>query len=102
MPTYLFAFHGGASAEDEEDSVRLITVWAKWITELGEALKDPGNPARESRTVHADGSVTTESGPNPVTGYTIIEAADFDEAIVLTADCPIFNAGGSIEILEME
>ena len=102
MATFLFAFHGGASAQDEEDSARLIAAWADWMTGLGTALQDPGNPARESRTVHADGSIIDGGGPNPVTGYTIVDAPDFDEAIALTAGCPIFDAGGSIEILEME
>lgn len=102
MAAFLLAFHGGASARDKEDSARLIAAWAKWMTGLGAALRDPGGPARESRTVHADGSVTEGGGPNPVTGYTMVDALDFDEAIALTAGCPIFDADGSIEILEME
>ena len=61
-----------------------------------------GSPAQESRTVLADGSVSDGGGVNPVTGYTIVDALDFDEAIALTAGCPIFDADGSIEILEME
>ena len=102
MAQFVFAGQGGASAHDEEDSARLVDAWANWMGGLGITLRDPGSPARASRTVHADGLVTDGGGVNPVTGYTIVEAADFEEAISLTSGCPIFDVGGSIEILEME
>lgn len=102
MARFVFAFHGGASAQDEADSARLVVAWTTWMAGLGTSLTDAGSPAMESRTVHADASVTDGGGPNPVTGYTIVDAHDFDEAVALTAGCPIFDAGGSIEILEME
>ena len=102
VATYLLAFHGGASAQHEEDSARLVAAWADWMGRLGPALRDPGGPARESRTVHADGSVTDGGGPNPVTGYITVDALDLDAAIALTVGCPIFHAHGSVEILEME
>ena len=68
---------------------------------LDPALEDPGAPANFSKTVDADGSVTEGGGTNPVTGYTIVETDSFDNVVGLTSGCPIFDADGSIEILEM-
>jgi hypothetical protein len=101
MPSYVYVFHGGASPNTKEESERLMAAWGSWMQRVGSALIDPGAPANSSKTVHANGSATEGGGVNPVTGYTIVEAVTFDDAVSLTAGCPIFDAGGSIEILEM-
>ncbi len=101
MTKYVLAFHGGASPRSPEEAQGLVAKWASWMEGLGPALQDPGAPANSSKTVHADGSVTEGGGVNPVTGYTMIEADNYDHAVTLVDGCPIFDADGSIEILEM-
>jgi hypothetical protein len=45
--------------------------------------------------------VTDGGGANPVTGYSIIEANDLDDAVRLSKGCPILISGGSIEVSEL-
>ncbi len=100
MPKFVLIFHGGASPGNIEESEALVAAWAEWMQGVGPSLIDPGNPAGETKTVHADGSIADDAGPNPATGYTIVEADTMADAVALTEGNPIFNAGGSIEIFE--
>ena len=47
-----------------------------------------------------DRSVANNGGANPVSGYSLIEAADIDDAVAKAKGCPILRAGGSIELAE--
>lgn len=73
-------------------------VQAGWMVEPGDGLKPGG------RVVGKDGAIT--DGPfveskELVGGFSIVEANDFDAAAKLTDGCPIFAAGGSVEVREM-
>jgi len=48
----------------------------------------------------ADGSVANDGGANPVSGYSLIEAANLGEAHGKARGCPLLANGGSIEIAE--
>ncbi|HEX9642970.1 MAG TPA: hypothetical protein VGC11_03080 [Acidimicrobiia bacterium] len=100
MAKYVLAFHGGGMAETEEEQARVMAAWGTWMEGLGSALTDPGNPTSQSKTIHADGSVTIGGGANPVTGYTLLAAETLDAAVSLAKGCPIFESGGSVEVIE--
>ncbi|MEE8331869.1 MAG: hypothetical protein V3R84_08860 [Acidimicrobiia bacterium] len=102
MPKFLLAFHGGGDPpETQEASAKLIAAWGSWLQGLGDSLIDPGNPSVAAKTVTSDG-VAEGGGPNPVSGYSLLRAADVHAAISATAGCPIFDAGGHIEIVQLE
>jgi hypothetical protein len=67
---------------------------------MGAAVIDGGNPVGESSTVNPDGSVSNNGGANPASGYSLIEAADLDDALAKAKGCPILVGGGSIEVAE--
>ena len=100
MPKFLLAYHGGGMAETEEEQTAVMAAWGAWMEGLGPALEDPGNPAGATRTIESDGSVSDGGGANPVTGYSIIAAESLDDAVSLSKDNPIFESGGSIEVIE--
>ena len=100
MAKYVLAFHGGGMAETEEDQAKVMAAWGAWMEGLGDALVDPGNPAGASKTISNDGSVSDGGGANPVTGYTLIQADSLDDAVTLAKGNPIFDSGGSIEVVE--
>lgn len=100
MAKYVLAFHGGGMPETEEEQAAVMAAWGAWMEGLGSALVDPGNATGQSKTIHADGSVTIGGGANPVTGYTLLETGSLDEAVSLAKDNPILQSGGSIEVLE--
>ena len=99
MPKYLFVYHGGEPPKSADEAKTVMAKWNSWLDGLGEAAVDRGNPAGPSKTVYAD-KVADTGGANPASGYSLIEAADMDNAIAKSKGCPIFEAGGTIEIAE--
>ena len=64
------------------------------------AALDGGNPVGDSSTVKSDGSVASDGGANPASGYSLIEASSLDDALGKAKGCPILLAGGSVEVAE--
>lgn len=100
MPKFMFIYHGGSAPESPEEGEKVMAAWDAWMSGMGDALLDGGNPAGASMTLTASG-VTEGGGSNPVSGYTLVQAASMQDAIELGRGCPILNdAQGSIEIAE--
>ena len=113
MPKFMFVYRQGPEARERmaeaspEEMQKVMEAWMSWIqvgiesgwmVDGGDALKPDG------RVVRADGSVT--DGPfaeskELVGGYSMVETSDLSAAEQLTADCPIFAAGGSVEVREL-
>lgn len=100
MSKYLFVYHGGSNPDTEEETKNVMDAWGAWLGSMGAAVIDGGNPVGQSSTVHSDGSVTGDGGANPASGYSLIEASDLDDAVRKARECPILDAGGSIELAE--
>lgn len=100
MPKYLFAYHGGSIPKTAADNPQLMSAWLDWMDELGEALEGNINPMIASKTLHPDGAVKDDGGPNPVVGLSFVTADDMEAAIRIAKACPHIAAGGSIEIAQ--
>ena len=101
MADYLFTYHGGGVPETEEEGEKVMAAWGAWMGELGEALVDQGNPVGPSASVATDGTTAPFHGPDTVTGYSIVTAADLDAATALAMGCPIRDDGGWVEVGEI-
>ncbi len=100
MPKFMFIYHGGGRPETKEEGERVMAAWGAWMEGIGENLIDGGNPAGMSKTVTASG-VEDNGGSNPVSGYTLVNAADMDAACEMAKGCPILEGGaGTIEVAE--
>lgn len=57
---------------------------------LGAAVVDPGYPVAFEKTIAEDGGVREGGGADPVSSYTILEAATIDDAVgaVAAPPCP--------------
>lgn len=99
MAKFLYTFHGGKRPESREEGERAMAEWSAWMGGLGAALTDPGGPSGPSKTVTIKG-VVNNGGPNPVSGYSIVEAASMDEAAAMAQGCPILESG-TVEITEI-
>jgi hypothetical protein len=83
--------------------------WAAWFKDLSEKghLKDPGHPlAAAGKTVSGREKRVTD-GPfaeskDVVGGYIVVEAADLNHAAELARGCPILEAGGTVEVRQIE
>jgi hypothetical protein len=100
MAKYVFIYHGGKRPSTPAEATKTHDAWGKWFGSMGAAVIDGGNPVGKSSTVRADGSVANDGGPNPVSGYSLIEAATLADAHTKARGCPLLAAGGSIEIAE--
>ncbi len=98
MPKFILAYHGGGMPETPEDGEKEMAKWQSWLGGMGGACADMGNPVGMSKTVTA-GGVEDNGGSNPLSGYSIIEAADVDAACEMAKGCPILEGGkGTVEI----
>ena len=102
MSDYVLLFAGGSMPETEAEQKQAMDAWNSWFTELGSAVKDPGNPfTGKAKTISADGSVTDGSGGGNATGYTILTADSLDEATTLAKGCPVLQGGASLMVFEV-
>lgn len=99
MPKFVFAYHGGKAPEDPEEGAKVMAAWESWMNGLGDAIVDPGNPVGMSKTVTANG-VEDHGGANPLSGYTLVNAANINAAIDMAKGCPIL-VDGTIEVAEV-
>lgn len=100
MAKYLFAYHGGGVPATDEERAQVMDKWGQWFGSMGSAVVNGGNPVGQSSTVKSDGSVANDGGSNPVSGFSLIEASDLDDAVAKAQACPILSSGGSVEIAE--
>lgn len=98
MPKFLFAYHGGGMPDTPEEGERMMAAWNDWYGSMGAALVDGGGAVGKSTTVSPAG-VAGDGGANPISGFTVVEAADQDAANEMAKGCPMVADGsGSVEV----
>ncbi|NVK34876.1 MAG: hypothetical protein HWE23_10380 [Rhodobacteraceae bacterium] len=97
MARFVLAFRGGMPKTPEEGQ-KMMEEWTRWSEGLGTALVDKGAGFGKSRWLMA--SDKQGRGSDPLSGYTVVEAADIEAALDLARPNPIFSLGGSIEVAE--
>jgi len=100
MAVYLLAYHGGGMPDSDDERGKVMAAWGAWFAASGGAIKDPGNPVGQTRTVATDGTVSPGGGVNPVSGYTLLEADSMERAVEIAKGCPVLMGGASIEVAE--
>ncbi len=101
MPKYVFAYHGGGKPDTPEEGAKAMEAWNNWFGSIGAGVVDGGAPVGMSSTVSASG-VEDNGGSNPISGYSVLEAADMAAAQELAKGCPILDGGkGTVEIAEV-
>src|SRR5260370_26980646 len=100
MAKYLFAYHGVSRPETKDAQAKVMAAWGEWFGSMGKAVINGGNPVGKSWTVKSNGSVAKDGGANPLSGYSPIEAQDYDEAAAKPKGCPLLASGRSVEIAE--
>ncbi|MBI4884351.1 MAG: hypothetical protein HY826_09895 [Actinobacteria bacterium] len=98
MTKYVLMFHGGGSPE--EPSPDVMERWMAWFGKLGNAVVDMGAPFGASASIASDGTPSEGTGPDPANGYTVIEAANLHDAVVMAKGCPGLGSGGSVKLYE--
>lgn len=101
MNDYLLLYSGGSMPESAEEQAAVMKAWTAWMGELGDGLKDGGNPfTPEAKTIATDGSVSDGAVGTPASGYSIIKADSLDAAVKMAQGCPVFQGGAKISVYE--
>ena len=114
MPKYMMILHdsttalAGMAPEEMQRIVQRYQAWSQSIAKAGklaggEKLRDEGG----KHLTAAGGKLAVRDGmyaevKEIIGGYYIIDAADYDEAVRLSSDCPHLALGGRIELREVE
>ncbi|HLH50033.1 MAG TPA: YciI family protein [Roseiarcus sp.] len=103
MSEFTFLFRGRDYFASPEQRQKHTEKWVAWFKELGAKghIKDLGRPLDAAGKVVDKKSV--HDGPyaeakDVVGGYTLIEAADLNQAVELSKGCPILDLGGCVEV----
>jgi hypothetical protein len=75
-----------------EPTPEVTEAWSSWFAEIGENIVDSGNPFGAGREVSHGQSTEVPPGAQSITGYTIVNADNMDEAEKLLANCPIVTS----------
>lgn len=91
MATFLFAYRVPADFVPGTDPAVTAT-WFSWFNQLGDHVTDRGHAINQAA---AQGNI----GPGTrIGGYSVITAADLEEATALAKGCPAIDAGGGVEV----
>lgn len=99
MEKFLLVYRGAPEgAKDSPQHDRQL--WNSWFDMLGTRLLERGSLSQGSVAID-----TRLAGPkqssSSLAGYSILAAVDFNEAVAITEQCPIFDLHGSLEIAHL-
>jgi len=99
MAKYVLAYRGGGMAETPEAQQKVMEQWMGWFGQLGAAVVDGGAPFGPAKTIASSGAVSDGGGAG-LSGYSIVDASDLDDAVAKAKGCPVLSSGGSVEVYE--
>lgn len=99
MEKFLLVYRGspnGSAEAGQHDAQR----WQSWFESLGAHVLDRGS------LTHASVDIDTrlagpKSSSSSLAGYSVLTAGDFNEAVALAKQCPVFDEHGSLEIAHL-
>ena len=100
MARFLIVYRGapgGASDAADRNTER----WNNWFGQLGSALVERGGLTHSSVEIPSR-LLGPKLSSSSLSGYSLLEAADFNAAVQLAETCPIFDEHGSVEIARLE
>jgi hypothetical protein len=86
MKKFVLLYRGTRDQVPTEEST---AAWIEWFGSLGDKVVDAGNPFGQGREVSASNTTELSPSTDSVTGYTLINAQDIDEAEKIALSHPI-------------
>ena len=89
----------------EEQRGEHMQKWGAFMTTLAESGHLAGGlplttDGRLMTSTGASDEMVLSKDDEAIGGYLLLKANDYDQAVELTADCPVFEYDGSVEIRE--
>ena len=96
MAKHVLAFR---NPPDQVPTADEEAAWSAWFRQLGPAVVDFGHRVGRAQLVGSESASGTAEGA--LSGYVVIDAADFQEALSLADGCPGLRSGGLVEVGEV-
>jgi hypothetical protein len=96
MATFLVMYVGAGMPHDPELMAQARAAFQDWLTQVGDAVTDPGAPVRTVATIAAG----EPAAQVEVSGYSVVEAADLDAVKQLLSTHPFIGRGGTLQVSE--
>ena len=90
-------FHYGFEMPTPE----IMEAWSKWFESIGEKIVDPGSSLGNGRELSSSGTKELPMGLDSLTGYTVINAKNIDEAEKIAKSCPMITSVRVYEAMSM-
>jgi hypothetical protein len=90
-------FHFGFEMPTPE----IMDAWSKWFESIGDKIVDPGSPLGPGREITSKGTKELPVGKESLTGYTVINAKDLEEAEKIAKGCPMITSVRVYEAMSM-
>ena len=96
MKKFVFLTYGYETPTQE-----IMDAWNNWFASIGDHLVDSGNPFGPGREITFTGTKELPHDTGAITGYTIINADNIDEAEKIAKGCPIITSIRVYEAMSM-
>lgn len=100
MPQFIINYVGGTPPATPEEGQQHMARYKQWLAELGNCAIQPATPLKNTHNIAPDGKISN-GGITGISGYTLIETASMEEALVIAKRCPFLEIGGSLEVAEL-
>jgi hypothetical protein len=94
MNKYLITYHNSQMPDDPKLMEQAMIAFGKWLQEAGTAVIDPGAPVSFASQIAA----SKPSAKAEIGGYSIIQAANDDEAVKILKTHPFVSRGGTLQV----
>lgn len=96
MNKYVFLHKGFVTPTPE-----IGEAWGAWFASIADHIVDSGSPFGSAREITEAGTRDLPLDLDALTGYTIINAADLDEATAIASTCPFITGIRVYEAMSM-
>ena len=96
MKKYMFLHYGF-----EKPTPEIMAAWGKWFESIADKIAEKGGHFSGGREISKSGTKDLPMGMESITGYTIINAENLDDAEKIAQGCPFIASISVYEIMTM-
>ena len=100
MAKYMLVYLGGDHPTNPEEGKKHFEEYRNWLMSLGDSVVSAANPLKDTHVIHPDGK-TEEGSTSAMSGFSILEADNIEEAVKMSQSCPFQKIGGTLEVSEL-
>ena len=85
----------------EKPTPEIMAAWGKWFESIADKIAEKGGHFIDAREISKSGTKDLPMGMESITGYTIINAENLDNAEKIAQGCPFIASIRVYEIMTM-